>query len=274
MWLAVWFCHSSTHAWRACRRCCYLCTRVGLRGVRKCICADRWKKEKYRVLFRDLYKEHLVIGKLYSSFQSVCNARIPRLLAAEEQLCAALCYVGTSSILLILSKDTYAHHNYVSGYHQETRNWSRANGADSQSYQCTRITEEDVRDEQRDYCHPFLSSPANWQHHSEKSGCKHFDSLNFQVWRERCTNSRQHDVTQLLLHYCSSKLFTAALLHIALATAWLACDREENLFAELLFLTFLVPIWTHGGLPDRYCRHVLFLFLVQHASPAAEERIC
>lgn len=124
--------------------------------MRKCICADRWKKEKYRVLFRDLYKEHLVIDKLYSSFQSVCNARLPRLLAAEEQLCAALCYVGTSSILLILTLTTTT----CSGYHQETRNWSRANGADSQSYRCTRITAEDVRDEQRDYCHPLLPSPA------------------------------------------------------------------------------------------------------------------
>ena len=66
----------------------------------------------------------------------------------------------TSPILLILSKDPILHHNYVSGYHQEITNLSRANDADSQSYLCTRVTAEDVRDEQRDHCHPLLPSPA------------------------------------------------------------------------------------------------------------------
>jgi hypothetical protein len=46
-----------------------------------------------------------------------------------------------------------------------------------------------------------------------------FIELLGRIWRDRCTNARQHDMTQYLLHYCCSKLFTAALVHIALATA-------------------------------------------------------
>ena len=62
---------------------------------------------------------------------------------------------------LILSKTQSLTRANVSGYNQETRNLSRANGTDSQSYLCTRISAEDVRDEQRDHCDPLLPSPAH-----------------------------------------------------------------------------------------------------------------